>query len=374
MRAIGRGASTSAKKFAPNRIELRRSLFSGPLRRTENRRRRELQQRQRKSAGGGAPFPCDSDSCGSRVMASTFHVYFGANRLATSPKIRRIETADCFAALAEGFDDALEMPTYPAFLGLFYALAGVAIVSLSSFVNALQLVLPLAAGFALVGPFVAIGLYEMSRRRELGLAASWTDSFAALRSPALPSILAHGLLLFAIFMAWIDAAQLVYVEIYGPNPPADAIAFFRDVVTTSHGWLLIAVGGSVGFCFAALALCLSVISFPLLLEREVGLVPAIGASLRLARNSPAAVALWGAIVAATLVFASLPLFIGPSVAMPMLGHATWRLYRRAVEREARVEPPVEQRRTKSDRRPKPERSEEIRRAGQRKTHAASIIR
>ena len=307
-------------------------------------------------------------------MASTFHVYFGANRLAASPKIRRIETADCFAALAEGFDDALEMPTYPAFLGLFYALAGVAIVSLSSFVNALQLVLPLAAGFALVGPFVAIGLYEMSRRCELGLAASWTDSFAALRSPALPSILAHGLLLFAIFMAWIDAAQLVYVEIYGPNPPADAIAFFRDVVTTGRGWLLIAVGGSVGFCFAALALCLSVISFPLLLEREVGLVPAIGASLRLARNSPAAVALWGAIVAATLVFASLPLFIGPSVAMPMLGHATWRLYRRAVEREARVEPPVEQRRTKSDRRPKPERSEEIRRAGQRKTHAASIIR
>jgi hypothetical protein len=83
-------------------------------------------------------------------MTSTFHVYFGADGLAASPKIRCIAPADCFAALAEGFDDALEMPTYPAFLGLFYALAGVALVSLSSFVNALQLVFPLAAGFALV--------------------------------------------------------------------------------------------------------------------------------------------------------------------------------------------------------------------------------
>jgi uncharacterized membrane protein len=307
-------------------------------------------------------------------MASTLHVFFGEHRLSYPPKLRRIEPIDCFAVLAEGFDDALEMPTYPAFLGLFYAIAGVALVSLSSFVNALQLAFPLAAGFALVGPFVAVGLYEMSRRRELGLAASWTDSFAAFRSPALLSILALGLLLLTIFMAWIGAAELLYIEIYGPNPPADAIAFFRDVVTTGRGWLLIAVGGSVGFCFAALALAISVVAFPLMLERDVGLVPAVGSSLGLAQQSPAAVALWGAIVAATLVLASLPLFIGLSVAMPTLGHATWRLYRRAVEREAFVELPVEQRQTKGGRRPKPEWSEDIRRVGQRRTHATSIIR
>ena len=265
-------------------------------------------------------------------MASTFHVYFGANGLTHSPKLRRIEPADCFAALAEGFDDAVEMPTYPAFLGLFYALAGVTLVSLSSFANALQLAFPLAAGFAVVGPFVAVGLYEMSRRRERGLAASWSDSFAALRSPALPSILALGLLLFAIFLVWIGAAQFLYVRIYGPDPPAAAIPFFRDVLTTGRGWLLIVMGGSIGFCFAALALSISVISFPLMLDRDVGLVPAIAASLRFSRQSPSAVGLWGLIVAATLVVASLPLFIGLAVAMPTLGHATWRLYRRAVER------------------------------------------
>jgi uncharacterized membrane protein len=307
-------------------------------------------------------------------MASTFHVYFfGANGLSNPLELRRIESADCFAALAEGFDDALEMPTYPAFIGLFYGVAGAALVSLSSFANALQLVFPLTAGFALVGPFFAVGLFEMSRRRELGLTVSWTDSFAALRSPALPSVLAHGLLLFAIFIAWIGAAELIYVEIYGPDPPGDTIAFFRDVATTGRGWLLIPIGGSVGFCFAALALCLSIISFPLMLERDVGLVPAIGASLRLARQNPRPVGLWGLIVAATLVAATLPLFIGLAVAIPTLGHATWRLYRRAVERGTRIEPSVVQRRTKGDRGLKPERSERIRRAGQRKAHSAPLI-
>jgi uncharacterized membrane protein len=307
-------------------------------------------------------------------MVSTFHVYSGANGLAGPVKLQRIEPADCFAALAEGFDDALEMPTYPAFLGLFYALAGVTLVSLSSFANALQLAFPLAAGFALIGPFVAVGLYEMSRRRELGLETSWRHSFAALRSPAFPSVLAHGLLLFAIFVAWIGAAQFVYVHIYSAKPPAAAISFLRDVVTTDRGWLLIVVGGAIGFCFAALALCLSVISFPLMLERDIGLVPAIGASLRLARENPAAVALWGAIIAVSLVVASIPLFLGLAVAMPTLGHATWRLYRRAVEREAFLEQLVDCWRTGNDSRPKRKpRSETIRDPGVRKTHAPSII-
>jgi uncharacterized membrane protein len=297
-------------------------------------------------------------------MASTFHVHFGAITLVESPKLRAIEPTDCFAALAEGFDDAAEMPTYPAFLGLFYALAGLTLVSITSFVNALELAFPLAAGFALLGPAVAVGLYEMSRRRELGLEPGWRDAFAVVRSPALPSILALGVILFALFAAWIGIAELLYLRIYGPEPPAAAIPFLREVLTTGRGWLLMCLGGSIGFCFAALALCLSLISFPLMLERHVGLVTAVDASLRLSRKSPVAVALWGLIVAAALVVASIPLFIGLAVAIPTLGHATWRLYRRAIEREARIEPPVEQRRSRGRSPPKfRASSEEIREPG-----------
>jgi uncharacterized membrane protein len=275
------------------------------------------------------------------LMTSAFHVYFGPEALAEPPKVRRIGPRDCLSALIGGFDDFLAMPTYPVFLGLFYAVAGIALVGLSSFTSALQLVFPLAAGFALIGPFVAIGLYEMSRRRERGLAVRGRDAFAVLRSPALPSILAFGLLLLAIFAAWIFAAELIYVWLYGPNPPATAVPFLADVLTTGRGWLLIVVGGLVGFCFAALALCISVVSFPLMLDRDVGLVPALEASLRVTRANPLAVALWGLIVGAALILGSLPLFLGLAVVMPVLGHATWRLYRSAIERDPAHEVAVE---------------------------------
>ena len=273
-------------------------------------------------------------------MASASQVSTGADAPTASLKFRKIEPRDCFAALAEGFDDFVAMPTYPAFVGLFYAVAGITLVSLSSFEKALHLAFPLAAGFALIGPFVAIGLYEMSRRRELGLPATWRDAFAVLRSPALRSVLVLGFLLFAIFVVWIVAAELLYLLIYGAEAPRAAIPFLRDVLATGRGWLLIVLGGLVGFCFAVLSLCLSVVSFPLMIDRGVGVGSAIGASLRVARENPLAVALWGLIVAAALIVGSLPLFFGLAVVMPVLGHATWRFYRRAIERDPAHELPI----------------------------------
>jgi uncharacterized membrane protein len=274
-------------------------------------------------------------------VTSAFHVYFGPDALTATPRVRRIGPVDCFSALAEGLDDFFAMPTYPIFVGLFYAVAGIALFAMTSLGNALQLAFPLAAGFALIGPFVAIGLYEMSRRRERGLAVRGRDAFTVLRSPALPSILAFGLLLLAIFAAWIFAAEFIYVWLYGPNPPMAASSFFQDVLTTDRGRTLIVVGVLVGFCFAALALALSVVSFPLMLDRDVGLVPALDASLRVTRANPLAVAFWGVIVAVALVLGSLPLFFGLAVVLPVLGHATWRLYRKAIERDVAHELPIE---------------------------------
>jgi len=273
-------------------------------------------------------------------MSATFHVYFGPEALETRIRLRRIEARDCIAALREGLDDFVAMPTHPVFVGIFYAVAGIALVGLTSFRNALQLVFPFAAGFALLGPFFAVGLYEMSRRREAGLSASWRDAFAVFRSPALPSIIALGIGLFAVFAAWIGIADVLYGWLYGPKPPAAALPFLDDVLTTGRGWTLIVVGCLIGLCFAALALCLSVVSFPLMLDRDVGLVPGVVASLRTARDNPAAVTLWGLIVAAALILGSLPLFMGLALVMPVLGHATWRLYRRAIERDPAHEVPI----------------------------------
>jgi uncharacterized membrane protein len=278
---------------------------------------------------------------GGAAVTSAFHVYFRPEALAAPAVLRRIGPRECFDALREGFDDFRAMPTYPVFVGLFYAVAGIALVAMSSLTSALQLVFPLAAGFALIGPFVAVGLYEMSRRRDRGLTVRGRDAFAVLRSPALPSILALGLILLMIFAAWVFAAELIYVWLYGPNPPSAALPFLTDVLTTGRGWTLIVLGGLVGFCFAALTLCISVVSFPLMLDRDVGLVPALETSVRVARENPLAVALWGLIVAVALALGSLPLFLGLAVVMPVLGHATWRLYRKAIERDPAREATVE---------------------------------
>jgi len=274
-------------------------------------------------------------------VTSAFHVYFGPDALAATPRVVRIGPDACLSALSEGFDDFFAMPTYPIFVGLFYTVAGVALFAMTSFGNALHLAFPLAAGFALIGPFVAVGLYEMSRRRERGLAVRGRDAFTVLRSPALPSILAFGLLLLAIFAAWMFAAELIYVWLYGPNPPAATIPFLQDVLATGRGWTLIVVGVLVGFCFAALALAISVVAFPLMLDRDLGLVPALDASLRVTRANPLAVAFWGLIVAVALVLGSVPVFFGLAIVMPVLGHATWRFYRKAIERDPAHELPIE---------------------------------
>jgi uncharacterized membrane protein len=273
-------------------------------------------------------------------MASAFHVYFGSDAFAPV-QFRKIKPGDCVSALKEGLDDFVAMPTHAAFLGVFYALAGIALAALTTFSNTLQLVFPFAAGFALLGPFFAVGLYELSRRREAGLEASWRDAFAVFRSPALPSIMALGFYLLLIFGVWIGVAEVLYVWLYGLDPPAAAIPFLHDVLTTSRGWLLIVLGGLIGFCFAVVALCVSLISFPLMLDRDIGLVPAVVTSARFARENPGPVALWGVIVAGGLALGAVTLFIGLALIMPVLGHATWRLYRRAIVREPAREVPID---------------------------------
>ncbi|MGQ0675608.1 MAG: DUF2189 domain-containing protein, partial [Rhodospirillales bacterium] len=245
--------------------------------------------------------------------------------------VGRIALADLTDALRRGLDDFAAYRSDVIFLCIVYPAVGLVLARAAFDYDMLPLLFPLASGFALVGPFAAIGLYEMSRRRELGHAVAWPDAIGVARSPAFGRVVVLGLLLVAVYFVWLTTAMTIYNLTLGPKPPESALAFARDVLTTPPGWAMAATGMGAGFLFALAVLSISV-AFPLLLDRDVSLRAAIGASLRAAAANPGPIAAWGLIVALALALGSLPLFLGLIVVMPVLGHATWHLYRKLLPR------------------------------------------
>ena len=272
---------------------------------------------------------------------SSSHLLVGASAQPVTIEVKRITPTDVLRALAQGLDDFAAMPSHAIFLCVIYPLIGLWLISLASGYS-MPLAFPIAAGFALIGPFAAIGLYELSRRREAGLDTSSTHAFDVLHSPSLGAIVAMGLLLTAIFLVWLAVANAIYVANFGYAKPASVGQFVSDVFTTRPGWTLIVVGTGVGFLFAVLVLTISAISFPLLLDRDVGAAVALFTSIRVVAANPVSMALWGLIVAVLLVAGSLPFFLGLTVVMPVLGHATWHLYRMAVVPDSAPRPDYQQ--------------------------------
>jgi uncharacterized membrane protein len=258
------------------------------------------------------------------------HILVGA-AAAPQPVIRTIGTGDLKAALREGWNDFAAMPSHAIFLAIIYPIVGIVLVQFTFGYAILPFLFPLAAGFALIGPVAALGLYELSRRREAGLETYAGHAFDVLHSPSIGAIAALGCLLVAIFVAWLALAHAIYIANFGYAMPASFDTFVSDLLTTSAGWTLIVVGNIVGFVFAVVALTLSVVSFPLLLDREVGAATALTTSLRLVAKNPRTMTLWGLTVAVLLLIGSIPAFLGLAVVIPVLGHATWHLYRRAID-------------------------------------------
>ncbi|MGJ4903287.1 DUF2189 domain-containing protein [Bradyrhizobium sp. HKCCYLRH2060] len=247
----------------------------------------------------------------------------------SDPVVRRITTADIAEALTQGLRDFQAQPMFGLAFGLIYVLGGISIVLCVTAFGMVYLAYPLAAGFALIGPFVAIGLYEVSRRRELGQPMSYGGIWRTITSRGEIGWMAFVTLFF--FIIWMYQVRLLIALLLGLNASFSSIREFMTVVlTTNEGLLFLAIGNLDGAALSLVLFSLTVVSFPLLLERDVDFVTAMITSVRAVVTSPGPMIGWAAVITVLLIISALPYFLGLLVTVPVLGHATWHLYRRIV--------------------------------------------
>ncbi len=246
------------------------------------------------------------------------------------PGIRQIHVADLKEALSKGFADFNAMPTHFVYLAIIYPIVTFAIAGIYGDLDLLPFVFPLLAGYTLLGPILAIGTYELSRRRETGRFTSRANAFLVFKSHSINAIINLGLVLMVIYFAWLFAAQFIYQQNFGGVAPESYLGFVNDVFTTPEGRTMIVAGCIIGFLFALVVLSFSVVSFPMLLDLDVGVIEAVKTSVKAVIANPVTMAVWGLIVAVALLVGSLPAFAGLCVVLPVLGHATWHLYRKVI--------------------------------------------
>ena len=246
------------------------------------------------------------------------------------PVVRPVAVSDIVEALASGLRDFQAAPIYGLVFGGLYALGGIAILVCLVGLGWSYLAYPLAAGFALIGPFAAVGLYEVSRRRAAGQPLSWK---IVLRTIAAQGNRELGWMAFVtlfVFVVWMYQVRLLVAVFLGLHATASLRDFVVLVTTTPEGIIFLIVGNAVGAVLSLVLFSLTVVSFPLLLDRDVDFVTAMITSVRAVTLSPLPLLSWAAIIVIELLVAALPAFLGLVIVLPILGHATWHLYTRIV--------------------------------------------
>jgi uncharacterized membrane protein len=248
------------------------------------------------------------------------------------PVVRGISAADIADAVGKGLRDFQALPLYGLAFGALYAAGGLVILLCLTAFGMVYLVYPLAAGFAMVGPFVAVGLYEVSRRRESGQPVSIGAIWAAIRSHGEIGWMAFVTLF--VFVVWMYQVRLLIALLLGLNASFGTLhEFITVVLTTNEGLLFLAIGNAVGAALSLILFSLTVVSFPLLLDRDVDFVTAMITSVRAVVTSPLPMIGWAALIVTLLAVSAMPYFLGVLVTLPVLGHATWHLYRRIIAPE-----------------------------------------
>jgi len=246
------------------------------------------------------------------------------------PMVRSVTVGEIVESLVEGMRDFQSAPVYGLAFGALYALGGIVTVLCVSALGASYLAYPLAAGFALIGPFVAVGLYEVSRRREAGEPLSWSAVIGTIVAQGHRELGWMAFVTVFIFVVWMYQVRLLIALMLGLKSFSTLHEFLLVVTTTPEGWIFLIIGHLLGAVLSLVLFSLTVVSFPLLLDRDIDFVTAMITSVRAVVASPGPMIGWAATVVILMIVACIPAFLGLLVVLPVLGHATWHLYRRIV--------------------------------------------
>lgn len=259
----------------------------------------------------------------------------GASHKAAETRIRKITNEDLSISLRQGLDDFLTFRGDIVFAGIVYTVIGLAAVVMTTSAPLMPFFFPVVAGVGFLGPLAAIGFYELARRREEGEKdLHWFNFMDVLKRPSLDDMGIVAGLLLMIFFAWLIAAGVLYAWLFNWATPTSISQFLGMVFTTKRGWALIIGGAAIGAIFGWIVLALSVVSLPMLVDRDVGAAEAVSASWRAAHANKPEMIRWGLIVLGLLVIGCVPAFVGLAVVLPWLGYSTWHLYTRLIDRGA----------------------------------------
>ena len=265
-----------------------------------------------------------------------------ATRTISSPRsarrdsipVRKISEADLRASLKQGWEDFTDMRGDIFFAGLIYTLLGLAAVVMTTSKPLIPYFFPVIAGVGLLGPVAAVGFYELAKRREAGQEVHWFNFLDVRKRKTVDDMGIVAALLLVIFVAWLISAGILYALLFGWATPQSVSEFLAMVFTTPRGWALIGIGALVGIGFGWIVLALSVVSLPMLVDRNVTASEAVSTSWRAAHANKGELFRWGLVVTVLLALGSLPLFVGLAFVLPWLGYSTWHLYTRLIDRGA----------------------------------------
>lgn len=240
-----------------------------------------------------------------------------------------ISVSDVLFSLRDGLRDFQKAPAYGLFFGLVYAAFGWFLLYLMIGLSFGSYVYPMVTGFALVAPFAAAGLYEVSRRLETGQPLSWGAVFGCIFGPGGKAVGVMAIVTTFAYIIWLDIAAALYVMFFSMKPLRFE-ALLNAILTTPQGFVFFVVGNAIGAVLALIVFSIMVVSLPMVFDREVDFVTAMITSVKSVLANPKPMLLWCLIIGVLLGLSLVSMFAGLLVTLPILGHATWHLYRRVV--------------------------------------------